>query len=340
MKHFHPIALLSSLLFSAAALAAPPATPTTPAPAQNSKGGYLFVTFKGEQTPMTEQIYLGLSQDGLHWTALNKGEPVLTSALGEKGVRDPYLLRANDGKTFYLIATDLNMNLTKNWTRAVRSGSKSIVIWESTDLVKWSEPRLVKVAPDDAGCTWAPEAVYDEEKGDYLVYWASTTARDDFKKHRIWGARTKDFKTFSEPEIYIEKSNTVIDTDIVRDPATKKYYRFTKDERTKAISMESADKIAGPWADVEGFSLASMTGYEGPACFQLTPPTAEKPATWCLLLDFYSRGQGYKAWTTTDLASGKFTPAENMQFPFRFRHGSILDLTPEEYTRVQAAYTK
>ena len=61
-------------------------------------GGYLFVTFKGEQTPLTEQIYFATSRDGREWTALNNGDPVLVSQLGEKGVRDPYLLRAHDGK--------------------------------------------------------------------------------------------------------------------------------------------------------------------------------------------------------------------------------------------------
>src|SRR5207244_1437646 len=105
---------------------------------------------------------------------------------------------------------------------------KSIVIWESDDLTHWSEPRLVKVAADDAGCTWAPEAVYDEDANDYLVFWASTTRSDNFAKQRIWAARTKDFRAFSKPFIYIEKPNHVIDTDIVRDNG--KYYRFSKDE--------------------------------------------------------------------------------------------------------------
>ena len=40
---------------------------------------------------------------------------------------------------------------------------------------------------------------------------ASTTARDNFAKHRIWAARTKDFKSFSQPFIYIEKPTAVID---------------------------------------------------------------------------------------------------------------------------------
>ncbi len=306
------------------------------APADN--GGFLFVTFKGEQTPLTEQIYFGVSADGLKWEALKKGEPVLVSAIGEKGVRDPYILRAHDGKTFYIIATDLSINLNKDWTRAVRAGSRSIVVWQSTDLVKWSEPRLVKVAPDDAGCTWAPEAIYDDQTGGYLVYWASTTKDDDFKKQRIWAARTKDFVTFSAPFVYIEKPTTVIDTDIVRDAASGKYYRFTKDEKNKAVTMEVAGKLAGPWAEVQGFSLAKTTGYEGPACFELSPAAAGTPATWCLLMDYYSKGQGYKAWTTTNLSSGKFVADDRISFPFRFRHGSVLHLSAEELARVKGAY--
>jgi hypothetical protein len=107
----------------------------TSATAFAADGGFLFVTFKGEQTPMTEQIYFVLSQDGRHWEALNNAEPVLISKLGEKGVRDPYLLRSHDGKKFYLLATDLSINLNRDWKRAGRAGSKSIVIWESEDLV-------------------------------------------------------------------------------------------------------------------------------------------------------------------------------------------------------------
>src|SRR6185503_10606379 len=127
-------------------------------------GGFLFATFKGEQTAMTEQIYVAVSQDGRHWKALNGAQPVLVSSLGEKGVRDPYLLRSQDGKKFFLLATDLSINLNRDWNRATHAGSKSIVIWESTNLVDWSAPRLVKIAPDDAGCTWAPESVYDDSK--------------------------------------------------------------------------------------------------------------------------------------------------------------------------------
>src|SRR5579862_5322154 len=96
-----------------------------------ANGGFLFVTFRGEAAPMTEQIYFAVSQDGRHWEALNGGEPVLISELGEKGVRDPFLIRSHDGKRFFILATDLSIHLNGDWTRAVHAGSKSIVIWES-----------------------------------------------------------------------------------------------------------------------------------------------------------------------------------------------------------------
>ncbi|MBI2512122.1 MAG: glycoside hydrolase family 43 protein [Opitutae bacterium] len=304
------------------------------ATAHAASGGYLFVTFKGEQNPLTEQIYFALSQDGRNWRALHNAEPVLVSKVGEKGVRDPYLLRAHDGKTFYLLATDLSIARNADWGRAVRAGSNAIIIWESADLVNWSKPRRVPVAPLDAGCTWAPEAIFDEDTGDYLVFWASTTRRDDFEKHRIWAARTKDFRKFSAPFIYIEKPQNVIDTTIVRDGG--KYFRFTKDEKFKAITMEESTKLAGPWRDVRNFSLAQLVGFEGPECFPLQFAAGEPP-TWCLILDYYSKGEGYQPFVTHDLASGQFAPAAGFVFPFRFRHGSVLPLSAAEYERLANA---
>jgi hypothetical protein len=300
--------------------------------------GFLFVTFKGEHSPMTEQIYFALSKDGRNWRALNGEQPVLVSRVGEKGVRDPYLVRAHDGTKFYLLATDLSINLNRDWGRAVKGGSRSIVIWESTDLVQWSEPRMVPVAADDAGCTWAPEAVYDEEARDYLVFWASTTRRDNFGKQRIWAARTKDFKAFGQPFIYIEKPTHVIDTTIVREGSN--YFRFTKDEKLKAVMMETSENLSGPWREVPKFSLIQLRGYEGPECYLVEPASAERPPTWCLIMDYYSKSQGYQPFITTNLAGGQFAPSDEFSFPFRFRHGSILPVSDAEYERLEAAYSK
>ncbi|HEX9048320.1 MAG TPA: glycoside hydrolase family 43 protein, partial [Verrucomicrobiae bacterium] len=178
--------------------------------------------------------------------------------------------------------------------------------------------------------------VYDETKKEYLTFWASTTGHDNFNKQRIWGAWTKDFVTFSAPFVYIDKPWHVIDADIVQENGT--YYRFAKDEQYKSITLETSANLMGPWQDMPHFSLAKMRGYEGPECYQITPATRKQPATWCLILDQYSKGTGYQPFVTTNLASGQFTPGEGFNFPFRFRHGSILPISQKEYRRLNEAY--
>jgi arabinoxylan arabinofuranohydrolase len=98
--------------------------------------------------------------------------------------------------------------------------------------------------------------------------------------------------------------------------------------------MEAADKLSGPWLEISSPSLAATQRYEGPAAFPFTPQGQGQPETWCLMLD----NGGYKAFTTTDLASGKFTASNETTFPFPFRHGSVLPLSAEEYQRVKSAY--
>jgi hypothetical protein len=308
-----------------------------PVCASAAQDAFLFTTMKDQSLPISEQIYFAVSTDGKQWESLNGGDPVLLSDVGEKGVRDSFILRSHDGQKFWLIATDLCINRTKDWGRATHAGSKSIVVWESADLVHWSSPWLAKVSPDDAGCTWAPEAIYNEEAGDYLVYWASMTRRDNYAKQRIWAAHTKDFRTFDKPFIYLEKPNHVIDINITRDGDT--YYRFTKDDKDKNVTMASSKKLSGPWAEIEQFIAGKGTNSEGPICYQLKPAADGQPPDWCLLLDnLRGNARGYEPFVTHDLSSGEFTPAADFKFPYRFRHGSVLPITTAELQRLKSAY--
>ncbi len=90
---------------------------------------------------------------------INEQNPVSRWEDGEKGVRDPFIVRSViDGK-FYIIATDLRIANGKGWTAAQMEGSTKIVIWCSKDLVHWSEPWTFETGVPGAGCAWAPEAV-------------------------------------------------------------------------------------------------------------------------------------------------------------------------------------
>ena len=171
--------------------------------------GYLLAHFIGEQQD-GEQVYFSYSEDGLHWKDLNGGEPVLRSKLGEGGVRDPFLIRSPEEDKFYLIATDLCIGKDTSWEAAVNEGSRDIIVWESHDLVQWSDPWAVTVGIPGAGCVWAPEAIYDETTDELLVFWASATqeADESERKHKIYSARTRDFRSFSPVEKYIERGQS------------------------------------------------------------------------------------------------------------------------------------
>jgi hypothetical protein len=303
-------------------------------------GAYLFAHFVGtEGNANCEQIYFSVSQDGTTWKTLNGGNQILTSTVGEKGVRDPYIIRGEDGK-FFVIATDLSIynrrSDSNRWSTCQTSGSKSIVVWESDDLVNWSEASLVTVAPDNAGCTWAPEAVYDAEKDAYMVFWASKTSDDNYSLQRIYRCYTSDFKTFTEPEVYISGDVSNIDTTIVSDKGV--YYRFTKNESKSSITMMKATSLDGPWTDVSSYTLNgvagnTVTGYEGPTIYKLNGTN-----NWCLLLDYYSKSQGYKPFTTTDITKGIFTSASDFSFDVTYRHGTVMPITTEEYNKLIEAY--
>ncbi|MGX1471925.1 UNVERIFIED_CONTAM: GH43 family beta-xylosidase [Streptomyces canus] len=327
------------------------ATRTFPAkvpelPANEALKGYMFSYFTGEGTSDGEQLYAALSKgnDPLKWRELNDGKPVLTSTLGEKGLRDPFIIRSPEGDKFYQIATDLRIYGNGDWDAAQRSGSKSIMIWESTDLVHWTNQRLIKISPDSAGNTWAPEAFYDAKLGEYVVFWASklydNEAHSGDTYNRMMYATTRDFYTFSEPKVWIDRGYSVIDSTMIQKNGT--YYRLSKDERnnssstpnSKFIFEEKSDSILNPsWTAVaEGIGKGAMNAAEGPLVFKSN--TEEK---WYAFLDEFG-GRGYIPFETTDLDSGNWTPVADYDLPAKPRHGTVLPVTQAEYDRLLRAY--
>lgn len=294
---------------------------------------YLFVHFTGE-SESGEQIYFSLSKDGLHWQDLNNGQPVLVSELGEKGARDPFLIRDEKNGVFYLIATDLRIASGKGWQVAQYEGSRSIIVWKSEDLVHWSKPWSSEIGIPGSGCVWAPEAVYCAEKDAFLVFWASMIklGADTEAKQRIFASYTKNFVTYTEPELYIERENHVIDTDIVR--IKEGYVRFSKDETTKNIRMDfgkTLDKES--FTDISSPVLENLLGVEGPTAFYL-----EQEQSWCLLVDRFATGKGYLPLLSKDLLSGEFRILDDSEFDMGStlkRHGGILPITEAEYERLQ-----
>lgn len=306
-------------------------------------GAYLFVHFVGrENTEDCEQIYFSVSKDGFDWVTINNKQPVLRSNLGEKGARDPFIIKSHDGKRYYLIASDLSIyhRGANAWRDCQTHGSRSILVWESEDLISWSGERLVSVAADGTGCAWAPEAMYDGEKGKYIVYWASTSEHDDYKHQRMYYAYTSDFKEFTPAQIYMDdasdeaiKDGTAasnIDSTIAKSAGY--YYRFTKNESQKTIIMDRSAHLSRGWERMDSPSLSLLLGYEGPAVFKM------HNGGWGLFLDHFAEQKGYELFTSENIAMGVFEKSKDCTFDDLYRHGTVIAISDEEYERLVSAY--
>ncbi|UJF31381.1 immunoglobulin-like domain-containing protein [Paenibacillus hexagrammi] len=338
------IKLTATITSGAAVLTKAFAAKVKELPASQAYSGYLFGYFTGEGYSNGEQIYFARSQgnDPLHWTELNGGNPAITSDLGEKGLRDPFIMRSPEGDKFYMIATDLKMYGSGDWTRAQTAGSRSIMVWESDDLIHWSNQRMAEVSPPEAGNTWAPEIAYDHSTGEYVVFWASKiyddAAHSGSSYQRIMYAKTRDFYTFSEPAEYLDYGYSTIDTTMIQNDG--KVYRFTKDERNNSTSTpngkfvfeEAGNSIFDPNFTMvkEGVGKGSISRGEGPTVFKSN--TENK---WYLFIDEFG-GRGYVPFETTDLASGNWTMSSNYELPSRPRHGTVLPVTESEYNLLQS----
>ena len=190
--------------------------------------GYLFCHFTGQEGNADhEQIYFALAGEGegLKFTDMNNKRPVLradnldeeTMKLSDGGVRDPSIYRSPEGDTYFILATNLSVYKRGGWNnnnganKFTIKGKHSIVLWESHDLVEWSEPKFIEVAREDAGMAWAPEIIYHEESGQYVIFFSSTIIKDDddgsgpyiSERDCIYYTTTRDFVHFGETKKFL-----------------------------------------------------------------------------------------------------------------------------------------
>ena len=343
------------------------------APEDGGFTGYLYASFIEPSVDKEhQQTFFASSDDGLNWTDLNDNEPVLTSTMGTEGLRDHYIIRSPEGDRFYLLATDLDCT-SGDWRGFSTNGSKSIMVWESDDLVNWSEQRMVQVADLDTatstGCVWAPEAIYDKITGEYIMYWSGEDLNEGSPskgKKVVYYSKTRDFRTFTPQKQFVypldtdgtaaNTSRCFIDTTMIQG-SDGLFYRTTKYEETKPLHVfvDAAKYPLGEFKRIKtNLEETDFLGTEGPGWFKFNKDDAEKTGNkYCLMLDGYgnpNRGVGFFPNTITDLnhtwdsvadgtAELNFTRVKsNYKMRSYAKHGGIIQLTQEEYDRVNQAY--
>lgn len=329
-----------------------------PASTTAEYAGYVMVAHSDE----THQIHAMLSDgaDPTRWTPLNGGDGIVTSTMGERGIRDPHLVRSPDG-TFYLLGTDLDIRRTERpglhgsfWDWLGRHGSRTINVWESTDLVTWGPQRQVEISPPAAGMAWAPKTVWDAAAEAFLLIWSARMyAPDDLGhdregSHRLLACHTRDFRTFAEPVDWGHPTRSTIDALVIAvDDAGNavapgaapahgeiSYVRYIKDEAAGIVFAErSRDLHARTWEPVSASVTAGTeTGIvEGPLAFQ-----SFTDGEWYLWVDEYTGAdRGYVPFHAPRPDAEHWTPVAGHSFPGKVKHGTVLPVTAEEYARLR-----
>jgi hypothetical protein len=305
---------------------------------QQPYDGYLFAYFEGSGPgEQQEQLRFGASADAVHWTALNNNQPVIPSSKisATGGIRDPHILRGEDEKTFYLVATD--MHTTKNgWDY-----NPGITMLKSTDLIHWTHGivDLEKAYPQQFPKTkwvWAPQTIYDPSAGKYMVYF-TVRSKDNPALDFYCAYANQDFTGFeAEPKLLFKAKYGAIDGDIIYKDGL--YHFFYKGNTKNAEGKEVANGIQqaigktlqGPWTEdfkyVDAYS-AKKVSVEGSGIFKLN-----NREEYILMYDLY-RDHRYEFQRSTDLFHFSQTP-ESFTKNFNPRHGTVISITRQEAERL------
>lgn len=322
--------------------------------------GYLMVHFVEDSQGYAEKIYLDISRgdNPQQWDPLNGRNPILTSNLGTTGARDPFITYNPETETYYIIATDLRVFGGDNagWGEWQNQYSTKMNVWESKDLITWSDVRQFDVAlgkdgskQDNLGMMWAPETTwvedyYGEGNGAFVVYWTSTRYADEEQTVSLgsdimWGVTT-DFTqdTWEFGGLFLEGGKDgYIDTNIIRDG--EKTYHVTKSNAEQIIMEVTTAKDwwnyeTTKWERVQSFIGADRYGsVEGPASFQ----DHSKENSWYLFVDDLPE-PGYQPMYSTDLSKGfDYLDSKDYFLTTHTKHGGVISLTKAQYDAIRNA---
>jgi beta-xylosidase len=301
------ITLISALVISVAARAAGPV-------------GYLFTYFvqNGE-----DGLHLACSLDGYTWEALNDGASYLAPVVGkEKLVRDPCVVRGPDG-AYHMV-----------WTCGWRE--RGFGYASTTDFISWTPQREIPAMEHEPAARniWAPEIVYDEKAGGFIIFWATTIAGrfpaspgapEGALNHRIYATSTTDFVSFTPTRLFYDPGFNCIDATFLRDG--DRQWMIIKDETKfpeprKNLRLCEARGLNGPFGELSQPITPPGVWVEGPTALKIGDE-------YLLYYDAYAtrhygvlRSRDLKTWE--DVTAKAAFP--NEATPQRMRHGTVIEV--------------
>lgn len=278
-------------------------------------------------------LHFAYSEDGLTWTGLRDNKSFLTPKVGNKLMRDPCIIQGPDGR--------YHMVWTTGWWE------NNIGIAHSDDLIHWTEQKMLPVMAHEPEVmnSWAPEIFYNDETGEYIIFWSSavpgkfpeTADRGDIRStinkginHRVYYVKTKDFETYTDTALFYDGGFVSIDGSILKDG--ERYIMFIKDETKrpepeKNIRISIAANPEGPWGPASPPFSPDGVWVEG--------PTATKIGD-----EFYVYYDAYMEHRMMGARSDDLIHWENISnqltFPEGTRHGTVLKISRAELEKLKA----
>lgn len=298
------------------------------------RADYLFTYFtkNGE-----DGLHLACSTDGYHWKKLNDGHPYLRPRVGQsKLMRDPCVTRGPDGV--------YRMVWTAGWNE------NDIGYASTRDFITWSKEKSIPVmafAPTVRN-TWAPEVIWDDQRHDFLLFWASTIpgkfpATDNSSEHgynhRIYCTTTRDFEHFTPTRLLYNPGFSVIDATFLT--ANGRHWLIVKDEtRTpqphKYLQIAPAETVEGPFGKLSAPISPKGLWAEGPTAIKIGQ-------YYVVYFDAYIakhfgavRSRDLVHWQ--DVTSLMHFPDEGT--PLRMRHGTVIEVPHALVARLEATSVK
>ena len=283
---------------------------------------YLFTYFTGNHMN-EEAVHYAVSMDGYSYWTLNDNKPIIDSKVisSTGGVRDPHILRCEDGKSFYMVVTDMVSD--NGW-----DSNRGMVLLKSTDLVNWSHS-IINMQKRYSGQeklkrVWAPQTVYDPEVKKYMVYWSMKYGDGaDIIYYAYANDEFTDLIGEPKPLFLPENGRSCIDGDIVYKDGI--FHLFYKTEgHGNGIKVATTHSLtSGKWKEEPDYKQQTADAVEGAGTFKLI-----NQDKYVLIYDVYMKGK-YQFTETTDLKNFKVID-NDIKMNFHPRHGTIIPITRNE----------
>lgn len=298
--------------------------------ASDEMTGYLFTYFTGNDVP-EEAIRFAVADKDLDFKALNNNEAVIDSKKISQtgGVRDPHILRLEDGSGFYMVVTD--MTSSKGW-----DSNRGMVLLSSPDLVNWKSSviNIQERYPnqEDLKRVWAPQTIYDAEAGKYLIYWSMQHGDGpDIIYYAYANPDFTDLEGEPKPLFLPADGKPCIDGDIIyRDGVYHLFYK-TEGHGNGIREAVTESLTSGKWTERPDYKQQTTEAVEGSGIFPLIDSDE-----YVLMYDVYMKG-GYDFCVTKDLET--FRQVDDLvKMNFHPRHGTIIPVTAAELKRLREAF--